>query len=194
MNTVDELIQLIYAELPNCPQVMQKQHLQRALIEFCKDSELLQETITRNVVADQATYYINSTYDASIHRLLSVKIDDRELDINDYELVNESELRLDNAHTEDVTDGLVIKMVLRPTLNNGDTESSLPSIFLDRYGHIIATKAKSSLMLIPRKPWSEPQTGAYYAEQYRIMLNESKINRGHQHKNGDLVIEAREFV
>lgn len=69
------------------------------------------------------------------------------------------------------TGNLRINVALKPTR----ASSTFPSWIFERYVDAIAHGAKARLMLEPKKPWSDPQTGAWHRNEFIGWIGDARI-------------------
>ena len=171
--TYRELLPRMVADLPGCPENVMLQALRLAGWEFCDQTEALLEEVVLASVADQLAYTITlATPDCNIHRIKTVKI--RTSATTDWSFISSMEPRYfsltgdtDNTLTfidgyEPTTafaTGLQIAVVLTPKLEDAQ---GLPRDFMTRYYDGIVARAKTNLMLQPKKSWSDVNLANYY--------------------------------
>lgn len=186
----DDLYVQMTPDLPGCPIPLVLQELRRAGRQFCIDTELLRETLTMSSVASQADYTLRPTIADEILRITSLKIDDTEVsDMDSYEFVSPETLRFETAPTASDTDDMSIEVALAPSLPT----CYLPDDFLRRWTEPIVAGAKAALMLMPGKPWSNPQVGAVHRQAYQTGVFQARREVHAQHKGGSLRIRPVEF-
>jgi len=198
ISSLDDLIEDMFIELPGCPEALIKQQLRLAARDFCRQSEAYKiELDPINLVADQQEYDLEPGMNASIARLIWVKtgedIDEftEPLDPADYVLQEEYTLKLLNAPSSSITDGLVVKVALRPEF---DDECDLDPFFLERYSSTIIAGAKFLLMKMPKKPWSYPDVAMLYRQEFRDGINEAKREFYYDYKYNDVMMDFRSFA
>jgi hypothetical protein len=192
---ISDLYPLMMGHLPGIDAYTLDQHLQQASREFCDRSEAFRETLTRNLVADQAAYVLTPSYDCRIKRILEVwlKTDNDITAGADGTLVDSryytfrtatGTLTLDNAYKPSVavTGGLVVKVVLVPEITQTGT-NVLSEDFLNVWADGLMFRAFFTLMSMPRQRWTnlDRLAGApfYYGEYLRKLsdaLTESAMN------------------
>jgi hypothetical protein len=182
--TFTGLLNLLLPDVPGCPNVLAIQHLQQAARKFCEKTEAWRETLPAiDLVAEDVTYTLTPSYDCEIRRILEVWIRSEE-DVDDgldgtlqaydkYEYEPEgSVLTLDDTiePQEAVTDGLVVKVVLVPYLvtdvDSDAVQGGISPTFLNYWAEPILAYAKYSLMLMPKKTWSNPQLATVFLNDY----------------------------
>ena len=199
IDSLDDLLPDMFVELPDCPEALQKQTIRMAAREFCRLSDSYRITLDPvDIVADQEEYTLETGCNASIHRLAWVKIvqadstedDTTALSPSEYRLTDECVLKLFNPPDEAITDGLVVRVALRP-----DFDAALPfsGWYIERYADSILAGAKYRLMRIPRKPWSDSGLAMAYYRDYMDGVNEAKRETFYDYKTGDIMIQSQKF-
>ena len=80
-----------------------------------------------------------------------------------------------------IIQGMAVELILKPTF---DAET-LPDIIYDDYADGIAIGAKSRLMLMPNKKWSNLKLGAYFKGEFEKVIADakSKARSGYRTEN-----------
>lgn len=177
------LYPLIVHEVPGCPNVMVLQYLQQAARDFCIETEAWQEELAAiDLVEDTLAYTLVVEYDAEVRRILEVHIRTEE-EVTDgadgslqnydkYEFTPPTTLTLDDSiePQEDVTDGLVVKVVLVPQLfedvDSITVQAGISATFLNLWAEPIIGRAKWLLKRMSGKTWSDPQGAAIGMADY----------------------------
>lgn len=186
-----DLLVDVLTDVPGATDPAALNALSRAAAEFCRKTEVFRKKLVLDIVADETDYDLVSGENARIHRVLSVKgktDDDQEftemdpLYESEYSIEDDSRIVFETAFSVDITDGLEVEAVLRPTMRNAE----LPEWIIDRYGEGIAGMAKVILLAQPGKPWSglDASFAQYqYDRAVTNALNEGRRNLK-QHTQG----------
>ena len=191
-----EIVQLsdyvseIIADLPGCTTIQALKGLRKALRDFQDETEIWTEDLDPiDIVKDQVQYTLTPSYDASVHRILEVKIDGSVIAPDKYELILDDdtiefilELSEDITPVAAITDGLEVKVVLRSFIKTDD----IPEYFFDRWGEAVILKAKSDLMLSPKKPYTNPQMGMKYLNDYKDRCAKAQREKIQKNKQTEL--------
>lgn len=81
-------------------------------------------------------------------------------------------LRLHPTPTVDVVGALLVEVVLMPSVSSAQG----PEFLLAKYGNTIAQGAKSRLMLMPDRPWTDAGGGAFFAKEFGDGVAGATIN------------------
>lgn len=188
--TLSDLHSLILTEVPGCPPVLVTQQLQQALRKFCEETEAYTEKMAAiNLVDGTVAYTLTPSHTScEIRRILEVWIrtetdvtngDDgtlQDFDKYTYDPVTKV-LTLDDSiePTENVTSGLVVKVVLVPFLTTDlHTTTAIPAAFLNLWAEPVMAYAKYMLMRMPRKGWTSPELAMIYLSEYRDGVSRAK--------------------
>lgn len=190
-----DILNDMFLELPGCPEAMQKQSLRLAFREFCVKSEGFILELSPIDVEDGVTdYNLITGCNCSIIRIKTVRYGTEATDSNttpldpdQYGLANEWTLTLKNEPTTDITDGLVVSVALRPKYNQ---DPDLPEWFLERWGDFICMGAKSRLMMMTGKPWSNKADGQDYRVEFYNGIQNASRERFSDMKTQDLMFES----
>jgi hypothetical protein len=189
--TFTGLLNLVLQDLPGCPNTLAVQHLQQAARKFCERTEAWREKLPAiNLVVDDVTYTLTPSYDCEIRRILEVWLR-TETDVTNgydgtlqtydkYEYEPEgSVLTLADAITPKtaVTSGLVVKVALVPYLvtdvDSIDVQGGISPTFLNSWAEPIVARAKYTLMLSPKKSWSNPQLAGVFLAEYNAGVSKA---------------------
>ena len=189
-----DLLFRMHAELPKCPRALQMEHIRNAVRHFCRQTGIWESELTAiDVVADQQEYDLSAAIpeDTEILRMVSVKIDGAERNLNYYDLTSGPMLRWNTNHipSSASTGGLVITVTLMPLFE----DDTLPDNLLTRWSEAITYYARHSLMAMPGEPWSRPDKAAYYLEKYQDDESSAKGETYMGHKTGVLTLNTQEW-
>lgn len=181
----EEFLPEVLLEVDDCPQALAVSAIRNAAITLCKKSRVWREYLDAiTVKTGQADYELDQPTDTNIVMVVSArcgadpnKIDmkgpfsekhlDRDLpgwrnytaNIPSVFLFDGTiTMTLVGTPTEDITNGLLVRVALKPTT----TASEGPDILLADYHEAIGYGAKARLMAMPEKEWSNPNLSMYY--------------------------------
>lgn len=200
IGSIYQLVPDIFVELPGCPEALIKQHLRLVAREFCRDTEAYRIKLDPIDIEDGTIEYnLQSGCNGSIHRILWVKIGENVTDENDktepvdpsrYMLQGEYTLVLMDEPTQDITDGLLVYVVLRPDFNE---DMSIEPWFIERYADRIAAGTKYRLMRMTGKRWSDPAMAKFYYDEYDSGVSEAKGENFRDYRYQDIMMDFRRF-
>lgn len=184
-----DIIPKISPWLPQCDTNFVLQQLREAGRVFCERSEAWEHDIVPvDLVEDQTDYTIVPSWDARINRILEVRINTEDgvdngdegalQDEDSYEFILPSTLSFTNAPSSSVTDGLDVKVSLVPEPDSDDVDES----FLDRWEWGIRALALSKMLLMKKRPWSDPDNALDFKQQYLTALNKARLETGRKYK------------
>ena len=175
-------------ELPGCPKAILLQHLKEAFRQFSGAAEnWIEKCEDIDVVADQQDYTIPITpTETIVKRIREVKYNGAVVPTNQYDLVNNITFRwrTDYIPTEAVTDGLDIEVAMIPELDSDYTDGT----YFARWFDAIKSRAFYTLMMMPRKEWTQPDKAGIYNQEYKTKLTEAIRERYTENKAGNLKI------
>jgi hypothetical protein len=189
--TFSGLLPLLVPDLPNCPKQVILQYARQAARDFCIETEAWQEELAPiDLVDETVDYTLVIPYDAEVRRIMEVYIRTEE-DVDDgldgtlqdydkYEFTPPTTLTLDDSiePQDDVTDGLVVKVVLVPQLfedvHSETTQAGISSTFLNSWAEPIIARTLYLLKRMTRKDWSDPQGAALALSDYNRGVTAAK--------------------
>jgi len=156
----------VMPELPKCPKGMVLQAFRFVLREFLHRSQVYEYDLEAIDIVDGTTEYAIASplANTDIDAVVEVKHQSRVLNpMREWTVPFAKDVViLVNEPSEDVTDGLEIKVCLI-TLLTADTIA--PRLFTD-WVDDWAAGVKARLMIQPKKAWTNPQLAAEYHRQY----------------------------
>lgn len=188
---LEDYLSEIMMELAGCPNVIALQALRKAVRDFQTETEIWNQDITVDLVSGTLKYKLQPSYEASVLRVFKVTLDGTILQPEDYELnfdqitdtdYREFELELINDPLKTVTDGLVVNVILCSFIKAID----IPEYFFDRWGDAIMAKAKSDLMMQPKKPYGDRQLALKYLGDYKNYVVDAKREKVCKHKQTNM--------
>lgn len=197
--TLTDLYDMVLGEVPSCPPVLALQHLQQALRKFCEDSEAFTEKLAAiNLEEEEVDYTLAPAHTScEIRRVLEVWIrtetdvdDDLDGTLQDFDKYEfdpvTKVLTLDDSiePQEDVTEGLVVKVVLVPFLKTDlHNTTAVSAAFLNLWAETVMARALYTLKRMVRRPWSDPQTAMVHLNDYNQGLSRALTeNEGLQYR------------
>jgi len=194
VTTIDNFLPMVVSELPGFDSALTLQNLRIAVREFCKDTEMWTKQLDPiNEVKDQAGYTLDPDEEdsVSILRIIEVELEDGIIDPHYYRMDNEITLVFEEGSIpdKDKDDAIEVKVVLRPMYN----AVNIPTWMFERWGNTIMAFAKYKLMLMPRKPWSNPEMAIYYKKEYDQGLFEARYEKTKQFTGRDVTLNINAF-
>lgn len=181
----------VMPELPRCPTALIDQTFLTLLMEWCHETQAWTYDLDAiNVVEDVANYELDGDQPsyAAIDAIVTVVLDDITLEpVVDFVMASrEMEIHLNATPTSDSTGGLEIQVALRP---------APAATLIDRrlYRNWFRQWAKGlmgTLMVMPKKAWTDHTTGNNYLKDYRNSIAEAKIEQSRGGMNTNLQARA----
>lgn len=190
VTSYQSMLPVFLMDLPGLNDVLAKQALALAGRKFCMDTELYTKELEPiDIVAETREYSLSSLLpsNTAIIRLAEVRYGETATDdtttaynVDNYSLEDETIFKFVTAPSEDITDGLVCNVILRPIVSS----TSLESWFFDRYFEAIAAYAKYYLLSMDKKkPWSDSGRATSFKNKYRDYLDRYKREKFTEYKN-----------
>lgn len=173
MATWKDFIRFVQPDVPGCPKTTVVNAIRDSAIRFAELTRIWsKDSVLADVIAGQATYSFAPGTDAAVVTVDYAELDGQVLapvtknDLNEWtpnwRSIEESRptrffmetpeaMRLVGTPTEDVSGGLLVDVVLKPSR----VADSCPDFFLEDWAETIAAGAKASLQKTPAKPWTE---------------------------------------
>jgi hypothetical protein len=199
MNSIQDISDLLQAELPGAPAPLLLRTARFVFDDFCRETGALRETLTLDVVADQEDYAIVPTV-GDVWPFLMVKVESgdangyAELDQGYWEFDGTGTLTLLYPGSEDTTDGLRVTVACRPRLSS----KTIPvdESFLDKHQEAIADGVKARLYATPHLGVFNADMAAYFEGRYRSGKAQAKLTvayDGRLNNKAQLVTMRRDF-
>lgn len=182
---LSEFAKYVRPDVPECPDILINDAILRAGIEFCKRTKIVKEEITITTVANQAKYELAVTDGMEPEEILEVKRPDADNlvpanfhDFKQWHLDRDTgqpnwyyldDIELVLGMIPDGEEDLVVSVKLRPT----DTATALPDELARRYKEKIAHGAKSILMMMAKKPWTDLQMAAFNEAKFQEAIDKA---------------------
>jgi hypothetical protein len=169
-----DLFNEVLPELPGVGTALVENAIRNAVIKFCADSWCWKHyPDAQSVVAAQSDYDLEAPVGADVAAVMRLTLDGAPLDplqADDtldtsacgFAQPEPSIVRLFPAPVENITDGLRFVLAVQPRR----ASASFPSWIFARYLDALAAGAKSRLLLMPGKPWSNAALGADYRNTF----------------------------
>ena len=199
MRSIDDLVQFVAPEVPGATTNEVKFKLREALRSFCIETEAWRQKIVIDQVEDQTEYDVIPEGDATISRIIHVKIKQKDADTFEklsfayqasYE-INSDGLGITfytkNAPKYDITDGIEVEIALLPTIYADNVTDDL----IDRYAEGIFSYAKYLLMMMPGKMFYKPELASHWAARYRGVKSTAIREKFVKHKDSILMVSQR---
>jgi len=188
-----------HAELPGCPQPLFNQHIIQAGRLFCEKSRVWREDLdSYDLEEDEKEYTLSPivdsvTYAARIEAIVEVRWNSEDGVTNGddgtlqnwrtYGLnPNTNVLTFETAPSDDVTDGLDVKVILVPHLDATDMNDWV----LNLYAEPILAGALTTLKLIPKTEWYDPPGADRNARIFRNGVAKAKADIARQYRDGSV--------
>lgn len=144
--------------------------LRQAAREFCEKTDIWAVALDAiDLVANQEDYTLSPDNPAEIVKVVSIEFDPSTTRITTgFTFAPPSTLTLDAASTPTAakTDGLIVNVVLKPSLLSNE----LPPV-LASWGEYIIARALYSLKIQPQMPWSDLQGAGLWLARWNSGLN-----------------------
>lgn len=203
MKPVADFLPFVLPYVPGCSNPMAEQAIVSSCIEFCENSQLVQNVHSVDVVAGVTDYDVELLPQASLVKVLAVFYMGNKLRARSREnVVSGFAFRDEPIAGESLTAGTPTEWFMRQAETNlisvypppatsvagamtvvstqqpayGATR--VPDILFDNYADAIGAGAVARLLLVPGQPFSAPaQAGVYRAQFLDAMGNASAIGR-----------------
>ena len=184
----------VLPDVPGCPEAAAIIAIRNTVIDFCTKTRLWRETLAAvNVVATQSSYVMapatpNTSIVTVLYGLLSDTplngpLSDDDLDVrglqwqdqtadtpDSFTLPNPDTVRLIGIPTVNIASALVARVALKPTQTANDAADFLFNDWHEGISH----GAKSRLMAVPDKEWSNPAAALYHVGRYKSALTNGR--------------------
>jgi len=171
-----DLLPAMVAQLPDCSDDLMEQALQLGGRTFCLETEALINTLTADDgVADQTDYAIAAPTSHEVLRIYQVYVRTEE-EVTDgedgtlqdpskfeYEFLDKNLKFYTAPFVEDITGGLVVRVVVAPL----EDLAVLDATFLSRWAEYIKAWAFFHLYSMTGKVWASPPQSARYFSDFR---------------------------
>lgn len=214
MANVSDLLRYVLPDVPGCPIVMVENAILTAAIEFCDKSLYWtydHDPIT--VVANVPEYELSLPDDSQLIQILdTAKLNNKDIsqrtrvwlnnNVTNWQTLTQNQpehfyiqrpwvIRLVGIPMVTSINGLVLEIALKPT----PTATTLPDVVFNEWFEAISYGARSKLMEMPGKEWSEPNTALKYGAIFdqRISDASAKQRAGFRRQDRNNKARARFF-
>jgi len=198
--SIRDIHEELFNELPGCPEPLITRNIVRACRAFFKDTERWDTTLDLTLQPDTNDYdlaaQLSDQNNIEIVRVFMVYRDSDENDEigSDYYTFDADTITFEDAvlpGTGD-TQAVTCKVVIVPKYdaNTRFDDSYSCGTLIERFSEPIAAKAKSILMLQPKKSWSDAQMGIYWREEYKKGVADSRSDTITRGIDGGLVADT----
>lgn len=182
--TWDEFLPLVLPDVPGCPEALALAAIRRGANELCRSAYVwIQDLGPLDVISGQAEYACPAPSGAVPVITLGLTINGlplraatvEELDLNHpgwsgliatrplrFLVPALGKVRLVPEPSKTLESALVVRMVLAPAHDAVAAED----LIFEQWAVAIAHAAKAELMLVPGKPWTQPQLAEHHARQF----------------------------
>lgn len=151
--------QLAQPELTGCPRMTISENSALVFSQFCERTQCYRELVDFNAVSTVSEYDLVPPHSGAIVvGIQDVHCSGSRLRPGDYFADAPSRISFASPQSGAVR----VVVILKPL----PTAQAAPAELLTRWVETIAEGVKARLMLMPEKPWSNPQLGAYYQDNY----------------------------
>ena len=179
LTTLSNLKIFVMNQVPGCDEGPVMDALIGAIEKFCERTGIWTEELSITTTADTAEVTLTPTDDQSVvHRIdwLKYDADDGEgvaayIPDNQYKLdLTTSELVFAATNIPNDEYDMTVKVILIPLWR----ATSYPAWLLNRYKRGLIAGAAMDLLLLPRRPWSDPKQAAVKASEWRDAISDAK--------------------
>lgn len=188
MAALSAFAKYVRPEVAGCPEIEILDAILRAGIQFCKESRAVKQPSSITTVAGTSEYAITLPTGLIPEEILSVKRGQ----FDDLEASSFHSFQNKNLHSISGAPGYFYmnesdKLVLGAIPNSAETldvwlrvrpiedATVLPDLLFSRYRYEIAHGAKSILMLMKDKPWTDIQQAGIYQTLFNDAIAESNV-------------------
>ena len=177
-------------ECLSAPELLIEHQIQRTIIDFCERSQIWQEDVgPLQVIAGIDTYEISASRTERVVQVKDVYAENDSGDLVEFEYgaglcswswYHDGPYNISVAPLEYLEGRqLIIVAALTPQLYSGQFKFS--RIVTDEYFDAIAAGAKSRILAVPGKEWTNPQMAAANKAMYEQALNGAMVRAGRDH-------------
>lgn len=208
--TRDEFLKLVMPELPECPVPLVMSVANDVLEDFCKKTSCWTEVVDPIfTLSGVHTYTIDPPAAAKVIDLQSVSANGQPVHpmrIKDialstpgwdqavsaapryFEFTGVGDIRLwPTPSQDDVAITVVARLAPAPSLQE------LPLAVMTTYGKAISRGARSALMLMQKKPWTDQAMGAYYGSRFEQDIADASSRSMSAGSTGDVFVKPVRF-
>lgn len=203
--TPSDLLPYILPEVPGAPDALVKQAIMRAANDFCTETGVWSEIQDPTPVVDNVNEYdLDAPSGAQVITIKSIWMVNRELVPVTMERLQElipnwqESKGSDPAYYNCAQDYSTVriypiplgangaKMTIRAIYAPNQFGTTLPAFLVDKYLDEIMAGAKSRLMIMPNKSWSQPQLAMVNATVFNEGVVKAKVFQAHDKVAGSV--------
>ena len=153
------------------------EHIREAAIRLCERTRCWRHTDSFDTVGDEAEIICVPPY-AALWEIEEARFDNRKLERT---RIDSDILMLGEGMPQSITQFNYNSIPLQPRgrgtlwlsmfLKPSQDADMLPDILVDQFGTAIGEGALSSLLLLPNEPFTNPQQGMFYLQQFSAVLD-----------------------
>lgn len=210
---VSDIVPFVAAEVPGCPEVLIKQSIVQTAIEFCTETMAWQEIQDPITIIDNVNEYdIDVPAGARIVTVKDIWASNRKLRPVTMEQLFERIPNWQDARGSEPTyynasaDWKTIRIYPIPTESRGAkltmraayapilTATTLPDEIVTKHLDGLTGGAKSRLMLMPGRSWTNAQMAGVYRIQFNDQMLKAKIDILHDRVQGSVSVRPHPFA
>jgi hypothetical protein len=149
----------VLMELPDVPAPLIEQRMQKVIQDFCERTNAWQETSSHTGVQGQEEYTLTKSDEGEIIKIMKVTVDGNEVAYGNYELVD-GKLSFPGNFVPNTDNEIVATISLIPNTNQ------CPDWFLTHYKNHLINGCVSSLMKLPRRPWTDYGLARFFEKEF----------------------------
>lgn len=204
MATLESFLTRLMVWVPSCPRPLADQALRDTAVRFCRDTEIVQTTVTPlDVSAGVSEYVVPLPTGRRISRVLRAQYRGTPLNgvselPNDgaqavpdrYTSPTSTSVRLYPAPDETQTSVLFLDLAIEPTRN----AETLPDELFDDWVEAIVAGAGAYICSIPDQPFTNPLVAAQLASVYKAKESEAKTEAGRVRVRSNSRVQFNRFA
>ena len=210
---VSDIVPFVAPEVPGCPEVLIKQAIVQTAIEFCAETLAWQEIQDPIIMIDKANELdVEVPRDARIVTVKDIWASNRRLRpvtmeqlferIPNWQTAESSEPAYYNASADWQTikifpsplDAKRAKITMRVAYAPTLTATALPDEIVTKHLDGLTGGAKSRLMLMPGRSWTNTQLAGVYRVQFNDQMLKAKIDILHDRVQGSVSVRPHPFA
>lgn len=210
---VSDIVPFVAAEVPGCPEVLIKQSIVQAAIEFCVETLAWQEIqdpvalvdgsneLDMDIPRDARIVTVKDIW-ASNRKLRPVTMDQLFERIPNWQTATGTEPVYYNASADWQTirifpiplDSQGAQITMRAAYAPKLTATTLPDEIVTKHLDGLTGGAKSRLMLMPGRAWTNTQLAGVYRVQFNDQILKAKIDILHDRVQGSVSVRPHPFA
>ena len=191
----------LYAQ--QCPDATIDKYLLEAVREFCRQSWYYQATLVTNVVAAQSVYTITPSTGEEVIAIAGVELDGSTLTAFTQEDIGRNDITLTGFQfeppnylnispepTENITDGLEVRLVLQPA----EGASTIADSIYRNHKETIVAGALAYILSQQNEAWSNPSLAQFMLQRFEVGYKAAKGERMRSFRPGTISVRPRPFL